>query len=334
MTIKYPSIEQFKSVIKEVTNITRYAGKDDDGKAIYNNDILPTITFKGTVKIHGTNGGIRVTKDGKVVAQSRERDLSLVSDNNGFCQFVLKNETVFRELALSLIDDNDAVVIYGEWFGKGINSNVAVNELDKRFAIFGIRFIKDEMENWIDTDALVTVLPDLSEYSIYNIAQFATWTIDIDFNRPEAVQNKLIEITEAIDKECPIGKHFGVTGHGEGAVYSAIHNGHFLQFKVKGESHSNSKIKKLAPVDEEAFNNAREFAENFTTEARLQQGLFVMQNELCLELVPQNTGKFIQWVVSDIMKEESSNIAANDLDVKKIISIISNTARVWYFKNI
>ena len=51
--IKYPSIEQFKNVIKEVTNTTRYMGKDENGVNIYNNDMLPVLRFKGTTKIHG-----------------------------------------------------------------------------------------------------------------------------------------------------------------------------------------------------------------------------------------------------------------------------------------
>jgi len=51
--IPYPSIEQFKNCIKQVANDTRYAGKDENGKAIYNNNSLPTLTFTGTTKIHG-----------------------------------------------------------------------------------------------------------------------------------------------------------------------------------------------------------------------------------------------------------------------------------------
>jgi len=330
-TIKYPSIEQFKNVIHEVQRDTRYLGKDEFNQPIYNNVPLPTITFNGTVKIHGTNAGVRLEKTGNLVAQSRERDLSLLSDNMGFSAFVFKNEEVFRNLCSNIIGDNDAVVIYGEWFGKGINSNVAVNELEKRLAIFGIRFIKDDIEQWVDTVDLNKYLVDnLEEYSIYNITQFGTWSVDVDFNAPELIQNKLIEITNAIENECPVGKYFGISGCGEGAVYSAQYNNHFYQFKIKGEKHSNSKVKTIAPIDEEMFRNIREFAENFTTEARLQQGIFVMKNELLLEPTPQNTGHFIKWVVSDIIKEEHSNIVQNGLDVKKIAREVGNLARLWY----
>ncbi len=51
--VKYSSIEQFKNVIKEVTNNTRYEGKDENGKNVYNNAMLPVLRFKGTTKLHG-----------------------------------------------------------------------------------------------------------------------------------------------------------------------------------------------------------------------------------------------------------------------------------------
>jgi hypothetical protein len=53
MTIKYPSIEQFKNVIKRVACDYRYAGKDENGYHIYNNEPLPTLEFIATTKVHG-----------------------------------------------------------------------------------------------------------------------------------------------------------------------------------------------------------------------------------------------------------------------------------------
>ena len=58
-TIKYPSIELFKSLIRKVKDRANYRGKDENGNPIYVDSVLPVITFTGTVKIHGTNAGIR-----------------------------------------------------------------------------------------------------------------------------------------------------------------------------------------------------------------------------------------------------------------------------------
>ena len=48
--IKYPSIGQFKNVIKTVAQDTRYFGKDENGDPLYNNDPLPTLEFIGSQK--------------------------------------------------------------------------------------------------------------------------------------------------------------------------------------------------------------------------------------------------------------------------------------------
>lgn len=82
---KFPSIEQYRHIIKELSEHSQFVGKDADGKAIYDKTKpLPTINFTQTVKIHGTNGGVILFKDGTIHTQSRNRVLSPESDNNGF----------------------------------------------------------------------------------------------------------------------------------------------------------------------------------------------------------------------------------------------------------
>ena len=52
--IKYPSIEQARGVVKQITERACYIGKDEDGKAIF--DYLkpkPKLTFTTSEKIHG-----------------------------------------------------------------------------------------------------------------------------------------------------------------------------------------------------------------------------------------------------------------------------------------
>ena len=336
--IKFPSIDQFKNLIAEISCDTRYAGKDENGKVIYNNDPLPVLNFIGTAKVHGSNAGITYYKStDKLIAQSRTRQLSLDHDNMGFYSYVFKNESYWKHLCWDLIKKTnyDSVTIFGEWCGPGIQSGVAVSKLPKKiFIIFSIRFKNNENDFWIDTTKLSKYLPEcISNYNAYNITDFGTWNFEIDFNAPELIQNKLIELVQKIENECPVGKYFGISGIGEGIVIS--HNlGHKIyRAKIKGEKHSNSKVKTLAPIDEEAHKNAREFAETYVTESRLNQGIFWMKNELDLEPEIKNLGAFIKWIVGDIIKEESRNIAENELDVKKISREIGTIARTWFMKN-
>src|SRR6187402_1721795 len=82
--IKYPSIEQFRNVIRAVKTKHDFQGKDDEGSPIYQHlSDYPTLTFKGTIKLHGTNAAVVKYKN-HIEFQSRERVLYLEQDNAGF----------------------------------------------------------------------------------------------------------------------------------------------------------------------------------------------------------------------------------------------------------
>jgi hypothetical protein len=71
--IKFPSIEQFRTVVSNVNRHFNFVGLDENGEAIYDPTLpKPTITFKGTVKIHGTNAGVSFNALSGMWAQSRE----------------------------------------------------------------------------------------------------------------------------------------------------------------------------------------------------------------------------------------------------------------------
>lgn len=63
-------------------------------------------------KIDGTNASIWMEDDGSIGCGSRNRELSLNSDNAGFCQWVMHNRSKFENLFKETLDD---VTLYGEW---------------------------------------------------------------------------------------------------------------------------------------------------------------------------------------------------------------------------
>lgn len=319
---KYPSIEQFRSVIRTVKTQHDYQGKDENGEAIYQHlSNYPTLKFQGTVKLHGTNASIVKYSDGRLEYQSRERVLSLEQDNANFMMNMMGKDT---SSLFSGIEFDDYCAIYGEWCGGNVQKGVALNGLPKMFVIFGIK-VDDA---WVD-------LPSWkydNENGIYNILQFQTYDIDIDFNNPETIQNKLIEDTLAVEDECPVGKYFGVSGVGEGIVYKCTTQPDLI-FKSKGEKHSVSKVKTLNAVDVESIAEIKDFVDSAVTENRLEQGLGYL-NEMKIEAVPKNTGEFLRWVVTDILKEETDTIVANQFDMKKVKSAIVNKARVWFLNKL
>lgn len=324
---KFTEIEQFRNVIRAVKAHNDYKGKGEDGEAIYLHDKpYPTLRFRGTVKLHGTNAAIVAYKrngDSYLYdCQSRERQLTLQKDNAGF-MLAMRNKS-YQNL-FEGIDFKDYCAIYGEWCGGNIQKTVALNQLPKMFVIFAIK-IDDVYQNIEDYRHLM-----INDEQIYNILQFDHFYIDIDFERPEIAQNQIIEKTIAIETECPVGKYFNVIGVGEGCVLEHINTetGERYIFKSKGEKHQSSKVKTLTTIDTESIENIRAFVDYAVTENRMKQGIDKM-TELGIPIELKSTGDYLRWVYNDVIKEEEDTIFKNQIDVKKLGGAISAKARSFW----
>lgn len=338
---KYPSIAQFRNVIKEVTDRTHYAGRDANGNAIYDSTRRkPVIKMTGTVKLHGSNGGIGVDANGNYWAQSRENILSLTQDNAGFNVFVQQLKPLLEPILENIRKEHNAdrAIVFGEWCGGSIQKGVALNQLNKMFVAFDVCVYFDSEVDANGTAVRHYVNQHICEFAIneaniYNIYMFPIFKLDIDFQDPQLAQNKLVEITNQVEAECPVGKYFGVSGIGEGVVWTGIHTTELgdipIMFKVKGERHSSSKVKTLAEIDPVKLENTNKFVEYAVTENRLEQG-FTYLKENNIEISVKSTGAFLKWVMGDIVKEESDVLIENGLSVKDISSKASNAARTWF----
>ena len=335
-TLKYQSIDQLRNIIRQVKDRVHWDGYDEAGEPKFDrNRPMPSIEFHGTVKLHGSNGGIRCnTKTGEITAQSRERDLTIESDNAGFCMYVKQNEAHFRArfndyLVMLHANDNvipDFIVLFGEWCGSNIQKGVAICQLPKMFVQFEIHLVTGE------TRVRSTPVKSLVDHSVghYDINEFQTFDVTIDFANPEIAQAEIVKIVEAVENECPVGKHFGVSGIGEGVVFTSYNDLGMFQFKAKGEKHSGSKVKTIAAVDVEMFAKVQDFIDQVCDNGRLQQGItWFRENDVKLE--KENVGQYIRWVNGDIFKEENDTIIANGLDPKIIANKAGNIARQFYF---
>jgi hypothetical protein len=333
----------YGSAVRGLVDHLRYNGKDDKGKVIYDyNKILPVINFTGRVKIHGTNAGVCFDiTTGDMWVQSRERIITIPDDNKGFACYVEKNKVVFKELFSLLVKAYDltegVVSIYGEWCGKGITGGVGVSQLEKMFVIFGVKHTINPLdENEKETNWFDFYVEKYHDIRMFHIDYFGTYNIEVDLNDPKLSQNELIDITNEIERECPVAKKLGATSEngsiiGEGAVWSSNINGNMFRFKVKGEKHSGSKVKCLAPIDPEKLASVKEFVDYAVTENRLEQGIRDIFEANNITPDVSNTGKFLKWVVTDVMKEEVDTLIASGLIVKDVTSAISNKGRKWFF---
>lgn len=339
--IKFPSINQLKNVIINVKHRIYFVGKDENDDIIYDyTRSLPILKYQGTVKLHGTNAAVVCGEKGDdIYFQSRTNIITPLKDNAGFAFWANQNKDIFKEfrfdimVALSrryIFEYDTKVIFYGEWCGGNIQSGVAINGLPKMFVIFKIKV----GDIWLNMEEFSHI--DSPEDNIFNIQNFKTFDIEIDFNNPQDAQNKLIEITEEVERECPVGKYFGKEGIGEGIVWSCIEedwNSSAYIFKVKGEKHSVSKVKKLAQIDTEKVNSIKEFVQIVVTENRMNQGLdYLKENNL--EFDVKNTGTFLKWLYQDIIKEESDVIVESGLEPKDVGSSISAEGKKWYFEQL
>lgn len=323
--IPFPSIEHFRHVIREVQNKTRWSGFDENGEAIFDRTKpLPTLTFMGTTKVHGTNASV-VIDGSEIYFQSRNNIITPEIDN---CSFAAWASSIPVKAWRSIYPSDQRVVIYMEWCGQGIQKGVAVSELPKTAIILKIRVGEEWVSAWN-----CRISEDFNEFQIYKITDFPVFFQTINFNHPELVQNSLKELTETVEAECPVGKAFGVSGTGEGIVWTCVDPGYEsskFMFKVKGSLHSVTKVRTLAAVDIEKVKSLQEFAEKVVTENRCHQGIDYLREQK-LSISEKSTGQFLKWLHVDIVKEESDTISASGLEPKNVSQIVAKHGRLWFF---
>jgi len=312
--IAFPSIESLRHVVKG-TQI----------RCKINNLPLPKVDYVGTCKLHGSNASVRFTADGQIIPQSRNRVLSVGDDNFGFAAFVEKNKKVFN-----FFGPNADFTLYGEWCGAGIQPKVALEKLEKHFVIFSMLHndVMYSVANVFDLNE-VNCEP-FNKAGIYFIHQIPTYKITVDFSRPEDSIEQLTDWTLEVEKECPWGKFRGVSGIGEGLVFSPTDTKlpFEMTFKCKGLEHKKDAKAPKVEVAPEVMQNQRALAEKLLPDWRLEQGISALR-ERGLDIEPKNIGEYLKWISLDILKEEQDVMDANGTDWKTINPIVLQRARQY-----
>lgn len=338
--IKYPSTVQFRNVVKSILERNSFVGLDEEGKAIYDPSIKkPLLTAKGTIKIHGTNAGVSYSNPHGLWAQSRENIITVDKDNAGFAFHAHSNEEFYTKSLKEFADKNNidldinSITVFGEWAGTSIQKGMGITKHPKSLFVFGVKVAKPGDEEfksyWINSSDF----PRDEENNIYNIYDFKTFEMEIDFNRPDFAQNKMIEIMLEVERECPVAKQLGHEGIGEGNVWTIEFKGEVYRFKVKGERHSKSKVKTIRKVDAVKLDKIHDIAEKVTPNWRLEQMLtetFDLINGGSVNR--EGLGDYLRAVIKDVMKEDLDIIADASLEPKDVNKYISQIARDYFFE--
>jgi hypothetical protein len=347
--IAYPSTPQYREVVGNINRTNNFVGLDSNGDAIYNPSLpKPIIKFTGTVKLHGTSAAVLFNNIAGLWVQSRSNIITPQSDNAGFAFFVESKRESFINLILKVkekynIDlDKNTIGIYSEWAGSNIQKGVGIANIPKSCFIYGIKISpiweseeeqKETPAYWVDYMGVRDI-----DNSIYNLLDFKTYEIEINFNRPELSQNKIIEMTMEVERECPVAKVFGFDNTiGEGIVFSNIDkSGTRIFFKSKGELHAGvSKVKTLKPVDDEKIQNCIDVAEKVTPAWRLEQILnetFDTLNGGTIDI--KQMGTYIKAVINDVIKEEIGIISDSGLEIKDISKYLSTISRNFFLQRL
>lgn len=185
---------------------------------------------------------------------------------------------------------------------------------------------------WLDSSSIKCI-----GRRIFNIEDFPKYEIEIDFNNPNLSINKILEQTLEVERECPVGKAFGISSIGEGIVYNYFtEDGQRVSFKSKGTLHSqSSKVVTLKEVDDEKINKVIQVSNQVCPNWRLEQMLektFDLMNGGKLDV--KKTGEYIKNMMQDILKEELDILSENNLTPKDITSNVAQISKNYLFEKL
>lgn len=319
--IAWSSIELLHNVVLTLTLLNQRDGAP-----------FPTVSYKGKVKLHGTNCSVQVTPEG-IFAQSKEKLLTPKDDYKGFAKWMETHKAQFEKVECPKV----GCTIYGEWAGKGIEDGMAVSTQDKIWAVFAIQDgYLDEAVIVYEPEAIRARLRALSIPNMY-VLPWHMNMFQMNYGDKESMAitaEKVNEHVLLVENEDPWVKEvFGVSGMGEGIVFYPIVSNTEptayaqLMWKAKGAKHRTANAKVAAQVDPDVVQNVSEFVALMVAEARLSQGVKMAADG---KYEKRYTGKFVQWVTDDTEKESKAELEASNLEWGKVKGAVSAKAREWY----
>lgn len=323
----------------------------------------PVVTYRAKVKLHGTNAGVQVHKNGSVIPQSRTTELTDGNDNAGFAKWVLTTLMAPNQGWKAAAGH----IIFGEWCGPGVQKGVAISEIPRKvFVVFAARTLQEP--SGPDADARCYTLPDGSctakscmhtnfdtlitepeELKALVAGVPDTYVLpwhgeEVNVNWADSAEDlqKNVDLINqsviAVETNDPwVEATFGVKGTGEGLVFYPVSKEHLgntnftnLVFKAKGEKHKNIKAAAPAQVDATIAANVDQFVDMVLTDARLEQGVGAIAAAGSLSFDMKLVGKFLAWIDADVQKETQDELEASGLEWKQVQKPIATRARTWY----
>ncbi|KAJ7158777.1 hypothetical protein C8R46DRAFT_400626 [Mycena filopes] len=361
--ILYPSTPSFKNFRTDYVRALDWRPQDDGAESPDTSAPTPRkrpptrATFMGTVKLHGTNATIVFSNGDTSHPQIQSRSWIITDSKKDNCgTFALLSKAplaslVNQVLAVHGTTHFDEIYIAGEIAGRGVQKGIAIVALERFFAIFNIRIDG----RWVDMRQYKSC--SLPDHRIYNLAQYKTFEVDIDFrNSTEDVFERMNAFTTEVYDSCPFAAAFDdagqpISGRGEGIVWTMVRSAFmdededrefddtFLcNFKTKGEKFAATAHapKEQRILDPKLADAVTQFADYALGERRFEQGIEYLEGEQARQGNPISpydmklTGAFIKWVTADAIKEERNEMERLGVPEKEAKKEIGGRAKEWY----
>lgn len=342
--IKMPKIQNTNDILNSLSYERQFIGLDENKEPVFDKLQLPLFEITGTVKLHGTNSAVVFTinhsddiETATFHTQSKNTAFrsGTLTGHFDFNLFANQNINSFKNIAKQIIvqndiriNANDTIAIFGEWVGPGIQKGVAISSIpNRKFFLFSVKL----NEKYVDISKCHFVYQD-----IHNIYNYEIFKLMVDNTKLQELKNEIETLVLYVEESCPVAKAFGVNGIGEGIVWtgSYVHpftnKPTFVQFKSKGEKHSNvQKDKRVKLNDITIPENVLFVVNEIDVENRVHQ--MITEHFNGINPGKSQTGKIIELVLNDIALEETLLMNSNQVEFHEIKPLLTKRIVNYYF---
>ncbi|KAH7346340.1 hypothetical protein BKA65DRAFT_502222 [Rhexocercosporidium sp. MPI-PUGE-AT-0058] len=346
----FPKITGNLDLIERRYRVDNRKPNPDRSVNVLRDQVTRKIRVTGTVKLHGQHADIVINANNTIQLQSRNKPL--LDENHdimGFAVAMFSLEKNLLELKERIVDrwiginqttklsDKYPLVIAGEWVGPGVQKNVALDDLLRRYFVVTSISLNNV---WLD-DQLYADIEDV-DAGIVHVSRGGFFSEELDVTDLESCQERMMALTLDTEKTCPFAQSFGIVGRGEGIVWKAVQplgKDPRMWFKTKGPDFAVTKTAELpkpsaTTVGADMIERTRQFAYATTTEPRLDQAWNVLKLEGNVPMDKKTIKKFAEWVSDDILCEEMERIKDCKVDEAYLVKCIRWMAEIWYEKRL
>ncbi|KAH7410717.1 hypothetical protein BKA64DRAFT_719574 [Cadophora sp. MPI-SDFR-AT-0126] len=345
----FPKITGNLNLIESRYRVDNREPNRDRAINVLRDEVTRTINFVGTVKLHGQHADI-VINPNTIRLQSRNKPvLDEAHDIMGFAKTIFTLEKNLLQLKQRIegrwmelnrngkLSETHPLIIAGEWVGPGIQKNVALDDLPRKYFVITSISLNNF---WLD-DQLYADMED-EDAGIVHVARGGFFSEELDVTDIDSCQARMMAVALEVEQTCPFSKAFGIMGRGEGIVWKAtqpLGKDPRMWVKTKGPDSAVTRTADLpkpmakanvTQLSDDMIERTRQFAYATTTEPRLQQVWQVMELEYAMPMDKSSKKKFMQYISDDILREEKQRIKACKVDEQYLMKCIRWMAELWY----